>query len=62
MVDVEIDQDKIERDIIGSSVDMMIDKIKNERKAHERVFTNDAYLRPIKYFESKGAEKAKMHT
>lgn len=61
-VEVEIDQEKIEQDIIGSSVEMMIDKIKKERKSHERVFTNDAYLRPIKYFESKGAEKAKMHS
>ena len=56
--ELQMDDDRAEKDIIAHDVDQMIYKINRDRKAPERVLFNENFAKPNKYFESKGAKKA----
>lgn len=54
--------EKVEMEIIGSSVEAMLKKINDKRHAFELAQLNQSFIKPMKYFDSKGAVKAQMHT
>ena len=53
---------EVEREIISTTVEEMIAQIHKKRLAYEKAQDNANFKRPLKYFESKGAKKAQMHT
>ena len=46
---------EVEREIISTTVEQMIDQIHKKRNELEKAYDNQNFKRPLKYFESKGA-------